>query len=1450
MSKLFKRMGYSLSILVLVSNSLVVSALTTVSGYVSVNNSTDTDYKTTEEYMSGIVSKLPISSDHSEIINYDTNKKTTENSVLNYLIENDLVSSDLNISYDGIKVTPMVIDKFDFRGDSNITKSDFLVTLAKSIFGVKESRPIIFNTKASRWVNGKEQLLSLSDQKPSNYSGDDNEFDYTPGDYSVYVSPNVYESYYKDLVSSGVVDISEFSDSIFIETYKTFGTTVEGKRFLPSWSDSLGLYDVLSDSEPSGYSIQQGSSVLGSGFDVVKDGFNVTINSKDSSWFFDEDLLTIDALTYIEKALRINEKEMTKTEADVITYKYGVKYINRVPNENKDTIKFLVAKGVLNFENEEEFSNLFKPLTGEFFRTLIYRIHNQNARYNFSSIQLTDSDNYWLSEGFSQTTINLYEGSAPYFETEVEEFDPSSEVTEVPSIRNLFGVIKSREKIIASDTVSNNKNYVVTRVFNTSSNKFYYKGKELNKNTPTSADITSVQYVDSNKTLVVKFKVLAASSVASVAIIDANMSVKSSSGVTTVGSIPAVSYSNVDGSDASDTFVSQSALNDLVNMPILVVNDKYLINKQTGAKALILNDNRKALIGNHVFNLKDTVVYGLNGEVYYNLSIIKYLLNESMLSSLDPTAMFYTNGFGANEKLLDVKNINGQIVDQIYVRDLKSRTPDSNSSEIRYDTKTFYNISHASSLGNFIIYDLANDLGYPGHLNMIIEFRYVLPDSSNIGVDQTFIDRYKNNQLTVSNVYDSLYERPTNAVLQEWWDSNLTFSNSLVNYIMGTENVKYVNSGYLMPTINVLGDLGGVNADGVTYYSKLNSLFENGIGLQSNFLSSVKSNSGNKLDFIKSYFNYQSNFLINSQSTVLDGLIYQRTFSYHVGTVGKYYNNKINVKEDSNYTEYIDYAVVDSNGNIYQDITKTSFLKYYEANKSYIELKDIPGVSYKSEKNMTIGNIYEVSNTTSQADANKILAVAETNGKMQVSSLAPQILYSNGVELFPNKDYTGKIATTISAIGNDLFGEGNWGVPDWVDIGVQPSGVKLKKGYYYFNGAYAEVEEDGKSPKPIKANKLKGKEVMIFASFLLDTKIYKADETTNAIKKVNNDPRLNMRNVTNVGIVSNMIDSIVYANSNYLKFSQIPEGSKVVIGSNVFEKKSNYLESDVVSSPEVISLSGMKITSGEFPSQFATIAETHIGNIPIINKGFGGVNGQFKDYTKSFRFGIGQTNSSYSNTLKRNDKGSLVVKKGILSDTYSSGDSFTTFCYSFTVSNAMQFRQIGTGNRYYLVPISTDKTDGIISDTSYFMENLDFDSAEDITSGLLATEYRPAENISSLVESLLAAYDVSRIEDFKGLISYLIRVLCTWLIASNTVLMVLRNKTIDDFVYDIKYRNEKRYGSGGGSFSKMQGFKIDIYSILTFGLQNVDSEISLFKGVVVSGTLFVIASFLSIGYFG
>jgi hypothetical protein len=248
-------------------------------------------------------------------------------------------------------------------------------------------------------------------------------------DQNSYVSPNVYELYFSKLLQKGILDTSTafaertqgsswqgrksttdnfsfkmpFADAFYSE-YHNYGQNGSGSYLYPAWAPELGAvysnkdlknYNWLSNMTDSSITISGGDKVLGRSYNIKGgNGVGVTeIQPLDSDGLYMDKsaVIMIDALRLIEKALRIEDGDMTNAEASLVAKKYGDKYLDTLNDADRKTISYLLAKGILNFENFQEFSNLYTTLNESFAYELLYRVANKGARLNFSKITLTDT---------------------------------------------------------------------------------------------------------------------------------------------------------------------------------------------------------------------------------------------------------------------------------------------------------------------------------------------------------------------------------------------------------------------------------------------------------------------------------------------------------------------------------------------------------------------------------------------------------------------------------------------------------------------------------------------------------------------------------------------------------------------------------------------------------------------------------------------------------------------------------------------------------------------------------------------------------------------------------------------------------------------------------------------------------------------------------------------------
>jgi len=276
-------------------------------------------------------------------------------------------------------------------------------------------------------------------------------------DQNSFVSANVYELYFSKLLQKGILTtdgaFANASDSVFKSTseettektsnseaklddsfafsksfadrfyteYQEFGKDVgnSSKYKYPSWATELGaLYTSPELSNiPLGNNITDKSIMVtfsggktayerALGLNYILQGnsasgiSSIRVDDKKAPVMAKKTVTIISALRLIERAMRVEDGDMSETEATIITKKYGAQYLDSLKEEDRKTVSYLLAKGIINFENYQEYSNLYSPLSESFAYKLLYRIANENARMKFTEITLTDSDS--LPSSFSE----------------------------------------------------------------------------------------------------------------------------------------------------------------------------------------------------------------------------------------------------------------------------------------------------------------------------------------------------------------------------------------------------------------------------------------------------------------------------------------------------------------------------------------------------------------------------------------------------------------------------------------------------------------------------------------------------------------------------------------------------------------------------------------------------------------------------------------------------------------------------------------------------------------------------------------------------------------------------------------------------------------------------------------------------------------------------------------
>lgn len=145
----------------------------------------------------------------------------------------------------------------------------------------------------------------------------------------------------------------------------------------------------------------------GSTLEIVRNNFMTGT----SGYFTNESITKMEIYRLIYDFVYANEKKLSELEADIVNYKYSMQLDGVASEEDIKIIKYLIAKGILNFDGSADFSNLQAPVRWEDFIAVLYRVANKDARLDFSVIQLTDSDQQWKAKGFYPQSVAVVGGN-------------------------------------------------------------------------------------------------------------------------------------------------------------------------------------------------------------------------------------------------------------------------------------------------------------------------------------------------------------------------------------------------------------------------------------------------------------------------------------------------------------------------------------------------------------------------------------------------------------------------------------------------------------------------------------------------------------------------------------------------------------------------------------------------------------------------------------------------------------------------------------------------------------------------------------------------------------------------------------------------------------------------------------------------------------------------------
>lgn len=253
------------------------------------------------------------------------------------------------------------------------------------------------------------------------YETDYKQIYYTPGaDIMFYRVNDCLELYIREALTKGLLSdekelrTEEFTLSILKDLNETS---------LESWSGNSYPYifnrvgNKLVNFSP--VKTSSVNDLLGVNYDIDYNNgvLNVerkNIFSSNSGYFKTEKIYKMDLYRYIYRFVAANEKKLSNLETDIVNYKYGMELEGCTrTEEDLEIIKYLIAKGILNFDGLSDFQDLYSQITYSEFIPILYRVANSDARLNFSLVQLTDSETSWKARGYAPQTMYIVSGDAP-----------------------------------------------------------------------------------------------------------------------------------------------------------------------------------------------------------------------------------------------------------------------------------------------------------------------------------------------------------------------------------------------------------------------------------------------------------------------------------------------------------------------------------------------------------------------------------------------------------------------------------------------------------------------------------------------------------------------------------------------------------------------------------------------------------------------------------------------------------------------------------------------------------------------------------------------------------------------------------------------------------------------------------------------------------------------------
>lgn len=1324
-----------------------------VSGVRLVNNTSEqSDFKLTDSQGQSLISNISTKSDINETFTSNSGIIESDNEVLSYLIENNIISRESKIKFSS---KGMEIVKGE---DSELTfnRTDFLMGLYKSVVGVIQSRPFVFNVDSQRMVNNKIVTLTgdNSDYKPNDAKADDiNNFD--EGDYEVYISPNVQELYLIELIDKGVLDLNEFKDIEFVNYYNTIQGG-QAKR-LPEWDNSLQPYYY--NTSKVGLDNQLGKAWKATGilrlFDSKTKSF--TLEREQVSFLVNESLTKLEALKYVNKFINPNNETYDKDKTDVINYLFSNSEISALSDEDRDLVLYLLSIGILDKENLNEVTGLNSPVNTDFVLNLFYRIHDVNNRVQVDLDTLSEDDKVLIEQGFTKNNVGLYTEVDKNIEPQtlsIERIEPSSnnmginKTTYVPDfadptssndnaveatsfslfnkVSNISSLYKGNKILIAdkentvspddltTDSVTEVKDeavdYKIKKLF-PSPDKVEFKGKTISDLTK-GDEVSEVSKADNG--IIVTFTVKASSDTEALALIDSKLTydlkIDSSKQLQTVTQV---------SSDKTVTnYISAREIERSLG-ELMVMSTKILKNRATGTMAVLLEDNNTAMVGNKVIKTSKPIVIDNTADTYYNLEVIVSLMSNAYLSDIDPGKMFISEDL-PNEKLVDVVGTGG-IIERATVM-----TNSAVKEGFFSKTSDYYNVNMLTRA----VTSLTRDFLVNGKkVTVMVDWSYSLPDN-----DKTILNYFKDPELSVKEASEFLFTKPTEGNLQEWWENNIELSNALANFIYGTDNISYITSGYLKPDLSVL-----IHDSSEDEEKVVDALFKS-LPLSQSYLN--KYAEGSLDDFEKKLFSG------NGDKTG------RRVF----------YCSKA---EDANNSKVFgNMYIITPTGSVYKNIDQDKRVKY-EDGQLQVNGRDSLTDEVTTDTEVKLGGkTYYLQKPTTMVDRYwKLTDVEPITGQVKKSTGDTyKFTDKNGKDVIRNE-----LKKTIKEL--ELQDGEYRALVDYKDSDLSSIGSTkdlVAGGLYYADGEIIKGQkfdtEDNSIGKDSASLGIKnGSTAYAFKNIYLDRSLFTVEN--GEIVRRKSSPYLEQGNVFFSGLNSALMARLIDNQADTIRYADIPTGAQVIIQDYKFVKTIYGLESAPIHDSE---LTNSLVNSVGDDDSINRVILAKFTGLQLL---YSGRPMPFSSYITSTGIGSLQFEDELKNTVYlQNDKLMLGNKDSKVE--YSSGGE--SVCIKIILDNDVNFYLLDDTSNTYAMKYTSDKySDGYIDSISAFNEDLGLGVKDDIFMELSDNVFSPMEGFRDVFNEYQQVYHSMMKGDLIGILQYFALTVIMYLIVMCFVMTMI-----------------------------------------------------------------------------